>query len=404
MTISHLKNLIFSWQGITPQGQFTSGEITAASLNLARVSLAKKGLQIIAVKKKKTIFFNRTHKIKPDNVSLFFRQLATLLIAGIPIAAAIHVLHQNAKELALSFMLKTVKEDIDAGNHLTFSLQKFPQNFDTMTCSLIHAGEKTGTLDIMLERIANHKEKRSHLKNKIKQALFYPIIIVTVALVVTIIMLTFVVPRFAELFHNMHSSLPLFTLMVIQLANFMQHSIGILFLISTIVGGLIYSARHKPQVKFAIDRLLLNIPVFGTLLQKFILAGFARSLATVFAAGIPITEALNILIHSTGSALYAKAIQNLYLDISVGKQLYFAMQTCKLFPTMMLQMIQIGEESGTLEKMLTKIAEFYEADLDHIIGNLSKLMEPLIMIILGVVIGGLVIAMYLPIFKLGAVI
>lgn len=404
MTFSRLKYFVFSWQGITPQGQLTSGEISAASINLAKLSLAKKGLKNIIVKKKKITLFKKTYKIKPHNINIFFRQLATLLIAGIPIAAALQVLHQNAKELALSFMLKTLKDDIDAGNQLAFCLQKFPHAFDSMTCSLIHAGEKSGTLDIMLERIALHKEKRSILKNKIKQALFYPIIIVTVAVLVTIIMLTFVVPRFAELFNNMHTSLPLFTLMVIHLADFMQRSMGIFALLIIVIGGLLYSVRNKPRVKLSLDRLLLNIPISGMLLQKFILASFARSLATVFAAGIPITEALKILISSTGNALYAEAIQKLYLDISVGKQLHFAMQTCKLFPSMMLQMIEIGEESGTLEKMLTKISEFYEADLNHIIGNLSKLMEPLIMIILGVVIGGLVIAMYLPIFKLGAVI
>ena len=363
-----------------------------------------KGMQMIAVNKKKIFLFNKTQKMKPESLNLFFRQLATLINAGIPIATAIHILNQNSNEVALSLILKTLKEDIDTGNQLAFSLQKFPRDFDTMTCSLIHAGEKTGTLDIMLERIAHHKEKRFLLKNKIKQALFYPAIIVTVAIVVTTIMLTFVVPRFAELFSNMHSTLPLFTLIIIHLAGFMQHSIGIIFFISVATGGLIYSIKNKPRVKLFLDRLLLQIPLVGNLLQKFILAGFSRSLATVFAAGIPITEALKILTFSTGNIVYGNIIQKLYLDISIGKQLHFSMQTCKLFPSMMLQMIQIGEESGTLEKMLTKIAEFYESDLDHIIGNLSRLLEPLIMIILGVVIGGLVIAMYLPIFKLGAVI
>jgi type IV pilus assembly protein PilC len=404
MTTYALKNKIYSWQGMSQQGQFSSGEISALSLNLAKIALAKRGLQITSLQKKPPSFLNKTKKITFIDIVLFFRQLSTLIIAGIPIARAIHILSQNTEQIKLTHILSSIKEDLAAGNGLAFSLQKFPRYFDKMTYSLIQAGEQSGTLDIMLERVAHHKENLSHLKNKIKQALFYPSIILIVAIAVTIIMLILVVPKFAELFQNMHSTLPFFTLLVIHIANSIRHSIMIIILSNILLGGVFYLTRRNPRVRISMDFILLKTPIIGSALQKFILAGFARSLATIFAAGIPITESLKILTTSTGNALYTDAIQKLYTDISIGKQLHFAMQTCKLFPSMMLQMIQIGEESGTLEKMLVKVAEFYESDLDHLIGNLSRLLEPLIMIILGVVIGGLVIAMYLPIFKLGAVI
>lgn len=400
--MTHLKNSLYTWQGKNKQGQMISGEIESLSINLAIASLQKKDIQIISIHKKRKSYFNK--KISQLDIILFFRQLSTLIIAGISISSAIQILGQNADHVRLLKMTSSIKDDIAIGNGLAHAMQKFPTYFDEMTCNLILAGEKSGTVDSMLEQIAEHKERLFLLKNKIKQALFYPIMILLVAIIVTVVMLIFVVPRFTDLFQNMHAELPKFTLFVICIANFLKNDgLAIFILLIMAIGWLSFAKRYK-QVKLIIDSTQLKLPVIGTSLQKFILARWARSLTTLFAAGIPMTEALKTLAHSTQNVLYQNAIQTLYLDIFAGKQMHFSMQSCKLFPPMMIQMVQVGEESGTLEKMLTKIADFYESDLDHMIGHLSRLLEPLIMVILGVVIGGLVIAMYLPIFKLGAVI
>lgn len=400
--MTHFKNAIYHWQGKNRQGQIVFGQIAALSVNLAMASLQKKGIHVDLIQKKRNFYFHK--KITQLDVTLFFRQLATLIFAGISISQAVNILGQNSQHTKLMKMISSIREDIVSGNGLAFAMQKFPTYFDEVTCNLILAGEKSGTLDIMLESIAEHKEQLFLLKNKIKQALFYPIIILVVAFIVTIVMLVFVVPRFTDLFQNMHAKLPFFTLCVIQLANFFKNDWPVAFILPILAMGLVYLANRFYQIKLMIDSLVLKLPLVGDSLQKFILAQWMRSLTTIFAAGIPITEALKILTHSTKNSLYRSAIQELYLNITAGKQLHFAMQNNKLFPVMMIQMIQVGEESGALEKMLTKIADFYESDLDRMIGHLSRLLEPLIMIILGVVIGGLVIAMYLPIFKLGAVI
>lgn len=354
------------------------------------------------IQKKQNDFFNK--KILPIDIILFFRQLSTLILAGIPITQAIHILGQNPEQTRLLLILNTLKENIASGKELAVGLRKFPRHFDEMTCSLIQAGEKSGTLDTMLDRIAQHKEKVAHLKSSIKQALFYPCMVLIVAVIVTLVMLTFIVPRFAELFQTMHGTLPAFTRGVIFLATIVRHSAGI-FVLLLIAGWLLFfHAKKSPRGRKNIDGFILTLPIIGTPIKKIILTRFARNLATLLAAGIPITEALRTMTHSTGNSIYAHSIQKLAINISIGKQLHFAMQTDKLFPALMLQMVQVGEESGTLEKMLEKTAEFYEADINQFIANLERLLEPMIITILGVLIGGLVIAMYLPIFRLGTVI
>lgn len=400
--MKRLKNTLYHWSGKNKTGQVISGELTALSMNLALSSLQKKEIQVISLYKKRQLYFSK--KISQMDIILFFRQFSTLILAGISISSAIQILGQHSEHERLLKMTSSIKEDIAAGNGLAYAIKKFPKYFDEMTYHLILAGEKSGTLDIMLEQIAGHKERLYSLKNKIKQALFYPIIILLVAIVVTVVMLVFVVPRFTDLFQNMHAKLPAFTLYVVNLANFLKNDGLAIFILFIIAASWLYYAKRFVRVKLIIDSILLKLPIVGISLQKFILARWSRSLTTLFAAGIPMTDALKILAQSIGNLLYQNAIHTLYLDIFAGQQMHFAMQRCKLFPSMMIQMVQMGEESGTLEKMLTKIADFYESDLDQMIGHLSRLLEPLIMIILGVVIGGLVIAMYLPIFKLGAVI
>ncbi len=399
-----MKQSHYYWHGINQKGNTVSGEILAFSLPLAKLNLIRKGIQLTAIQKKRRWLPYANEKISPFDIVIFFRQLSTLILAGIPIAQAIQVLGQQVKNEKLKLIIATLNEDISAGKNLTFSLQKFPQYFDKLASELIAAGEKSGTLDIMLERIAQHKEKMLTLKNKIKQALFYPLTIVCTAIVISAVMLTCVVPRFADLFQTMHSQLPPFTRGVIWLANLLRNN-GVYFLFFCMIGsGYVYYFRHSPRIRKHIDWALLNLPLFNTVLKKIILVRFTRNLATLFAAGIPITEALNMIAPVMNNSIYTALVQKLYFDITTGKQLHAAMQSSKLFPIMMLQMIQIGEESGTLEKMLMKVTEFYEADIDHVIANLNRFLEPLIMIILGVLIGGLVIAMYLPVFKLGTVI
>lgn len=394
---------LFQWHGINKQGRNISGEITSETMNLAIASLHRNGIELISINKKRKKYFQK--KISDFDIIIFFRQLSALIFSGITISDAIHILNQHSGNDKFLKILSSIKNDIGSGNGLSYGLKKFPEFFDGMICHLIFAGEKSGTLDLMLERIAKHKERLFMLKNKIKQALFYPIIIFFVATIVTIVMLVFVVPRFTELFQSMHAKLPAFTLCVISFSHFLQnHWIEILLFLITAISSGIYSAKYFTQVKFFMDSTKLKLPIIGTSLQKYILASWARSFATLYTAGIPITETLKILTDSTGNILYREAMKTLYREISSGKQLHFAMQNGTLFPRMMVQMVQMGEESGMLEQMLMKTADFYEADLDHLVGQLGRLLEPLIMLILGVVIGGLVIAMYLPIFKLGAIV
>lgn len=337
-------------------------------------------------------------KIPPREILLFFRQLAALVMAGIPMMDAMSLLEKNAKESSWSTCIRLLKENLNAGKELSQGMRQFPRYFDPISCSLIHAGEKSGTLDSMLQRIALHKEKILQLKNTIKQAVFYPALIVITAIVTSIIMLTVVVPRFAELFDNMHRQLPVFTVFVISLSQGLCHFFWaiILLIVVMIIGWRVCSPITR-------GHLLLRIPGIGILLQKMILTRLAETLSTLLIAGIPLAEALSILHHTLGNAAFAKALHHLHHDIQLGKSLHDSMQTCPLFPMMMLQMVRIGEESGSLADMLVKTAQFYESEIACKIATLTKLLEPLIMMILGVLIGGLVIAMYLPIFKLGTV-
>lgn len=399
---NHFKNKLYHWQGKNSHGQRISGEIMAQSINLAMANLQKKGLQFLSLHPKRKTWLNK--KTTHFDIILFFRKVAVMISAGIPISQAIHIQGQHTDKKMLLTITSSIEEDIHAGKGLAYAMRKFPAFFDEMTCNLLLTGEQSGTLDTMLERIAEHKERVFLLKNKIKQALFYPMVILSVAASVTILMLTCVIPRFMDLFQGMHARLPAFTLSVIHLADFLKNDWPIMLMALIVPAVCLYYAKRFPSVQLAIDANLLKMPLIGDSYQKFILAHFARSLATLFSAGISITEALNMLAHSTGNLRYRKTIEALHLHISAGKQLHSVMQHCTLFPAMMTQMIKVGEESGTLEIMLSKIADFYESDLDQMVGYLSRLLEPLIMVILGVVIGGLVIAMYLPVFKLGDVI
>jgi type IV pilus assembly protein PilC len=342
-------------------------------------------------------------KIPALHLALFFRQLSALISAGVPIFQGLDILRNSQANKTLRKLLSVINMDLEAGNELSWCLSQFPTYFDTFTCHLIKTAEQSGTLSIALERIAQHKEKILSIKNKIRQALFYPITVMVVALVVSLIMLTVVIPRFAELFQNMHSPLPAFTQIIIHLSEWLRHDSWLAIfpmLIMLLVG---YYYRDSAPVKYRAEQFLIRVPVLGSLYMKIILSRFCRTLATTFVAGIPIDESLKTIAHANGSYTYAHSISKLRVQIIQGQQLYQAMQKQLFYPVLLIQMVKIGEESGTLEKMLEKTAAIYEADIDHWLSICGHLLEPLIIAILGVLIGGLVIAMYLPIFKLGTV-
>lgn len=396
----------FLWKGINTLGKKVQGEIKANNKSAALSQLKKQSIFFIKIHHKYTLNFAFKHyftskKIPPLMIVFFFRQLATLLAASIPIVQSLTILHKMNNHFIFQKMIATIKQDLESGKLFSVSLQKFPYYFDNITCQLIYVGEQSGTLTAILKRIATHKEHHLTLKKQVIQSLIYPSIILSIALLVSFIMLTFVVPRFAELFKTMHGTLPTLTLAVIALSHGMQKYGWIFFLLSGLISVFFKYIKKFPHIKQKIDRVVLTLPIIKMILSKMILARFARYLAIALNAGIPLAQALKMLTNIAGNLHYEKMMTVICTDITNGQQLHQSMQKHPDFPIMMIQMVKIGEESGTLEQMLEKMAEIYEFDTKHLITTIAHTLEPLIMIILGVLIGGLVIAMYLPIFKLG---
>lgn len=345
-----------------------------------------------------------TKSISSLEIILFFRQLATLISAGISLILSLEIMRKSQSNVKLQQLLKNIQIDLESGHAFSYSLFKSPHLFDPLTLNLIQAGEHSGTLALSLDRIAFYKERLLLIKRKLKQALFYPLFVMTIAVCMCFVMLTFVIPRFAELFESMHCKLPAFTLFIIQLSIFMRQYYWVgLFLIGLII-ILFYYIQRSTTLKIKFERYFLRIPYLGMLYMKVILSRFCRTLATTFAAGVPINDCLHTIAYAQGSNLYGQTIIKLRMQIMKGQQLYQTLERETLFPSLVVEMVRVGEESGTLVKMLEKIASIYEADIDHAVTIAGHLLEPLIMCILGVLIGGLVIAMYLPIFKLGSVI
>ncbi len=398
------KNFLFTWQGINQQGDAISGELSAPTLNLAKYHFVKQEITLTHLIQQKKIHFTTRSKIQTNDFILFFRQLSTLLIAAVPIIQAFLFLSRHKEHHKLKTLLTSITHDLQNGHPLSFGLSKFPHYFDSITCSLIEVGERSGTLDVMLERITHYKEQSAALKMKIRQALFYPALTSVFALIISFLMLTCVVPRFAELFQTMHCQLPLLTRFILAFASRLRQES--LWLMLTAIGCwyIMYRIRRNPAWQIYVDQMLLRIPLFGNQLRRFIWASIARSLAVIFAAGIPISEALRMISHTTGNLIYQHALEKIQLDIAGGKQFNVALRHQSDFPSLFQQLVEVGEESGTLDQMLAKIADYYENDMNYFISQLGSLLEPLIMIILGVLIGGLVIALYLPIFQLGTVI
>lgn len=396
---------IYTWEGTDKQGKKTKGEMEAASIALVNTSLRRQGINPLKVQRRRGELFKVKQKIKPKDIAVFTRQLATMLQSGIPIAQAFDIVGKGHENPSVQQLINSIKQDVESGTSLTIALGKHPLYFDALYCNLVAAGEQAGILDGILEKLATYKEKIEAIKGKIKSALFYPTAVIVVAFIITAVLLIFVIPQFESLFKGFGADLPALTKMVVNLSRIFQDWWWAI--IGSMVGAVFaasYMYKRSSTAQHTMDRLLLRAPVIGVIIKKATIARFTRTLATMFAAGVPLVEALDSVAGATGNRLYYEGTLAIKNDISTGMQLQAAMNTTGLFPNMVIQMVAIGEESGELDKMLTKVSDFYEGEVDDAVAALSSLLEPIIMAFLGVVIGGLVIAMYLPIFKLaGAV-
>lgn len=400
-------NDIFTWTGTDKNGRASKGEIRASSSSVAKAQLRRQGIKPKAVKKKpKPLFGSGKGKpIKAADIAIFTRQMATMMKAGVPLVQSFEIVEDGMDKPRMREMIAQIRNDVASGSGLAPALAKHPRHFDDLYCSLVAAGEESGTLEAMLDRVATYKEKTEALKAKIRKALTYPIAVICVAVVVTLILLIKVIPVFADTFRNFGSDLPAFTLFVMKISEFVQEWWLIILVAIAAIGFLFRELRFR-SVAFAerIDRVMLKFPIIGGIVHDAIIARFSRTLSTTFAAGVPLVDALESTAGAAGNSVYAKAIRQIKDDVTTGSTLYNAIRTTGLFPNLLLQMVSIGEESGALDEMLGKVADHYEAAVDDAVDNLSSLLEPLIMSVLGILVGGLMIAMYLPIFMLGSVI
>lgn len=397
---------IYLWFGTDKNGKKTRGEMPGLSQALVKAQLRKQGVIATKIKRKpKDLFGPRKQKITPGDIAIFSRQLATMMKAGIPLVQSFEIVGDSLENASMAELVRSVRDDVAAGNNFADSIRKHPRYFDELFCNLVESGEKSGALETMLDRVATYKEKTEALKSKIKKAMNYPIAVVVVALVVTGILLVKVVPQFAETFSNFGADLPEFTLFVLGLSDIaIAHWWKVIVLL--VIAGYAFKEAKLRSKGFAnaVDRLALKLPIIGPIVEKSCYARFTRTLSTTFAAGVPLVEALESVAGATGNIVYSTATKKIKDDVSSGQQLNFAIRTTGLFPVMITQMVGIGEESGALDGMLDKCATYYEAEVDNAVDGLTSLMEPLIMSVLGTLIGGLMIAMYLPIFQLGQVV
>jgi len=397
---------VFLWQGTNKQGRRIKGEQSGANINAVRAYLRGQGITPIKVKKKpKDLFAPRKPAIKPGDIAIFSRMLATMMSSGVPLMQSMQIIGEGHENASMQEMILAIKADVESGTSLSESLGKFPLHFDDLFVNLVNAGEQSGTLESLLHEIATYKEKTEALKAKIKKALVYPTSILVVAFVVTAILMIFVIPQFESLFSGFGADLPGLTKMVIHVSEVFQEWWWLIF--GSIIGsitGLLAIKKRSRKVQHFFDRLLLKIPVIGEVMYKGAIARFARTFSTMFRAGVPLVEAMVSVAGATGNIVFSEATMEMRDEVSTGTQLNIAMKNSDLFPNMVTQMVAIGEESGALDSMLEKVADFYEREVDDAVDNMTALMEPLIMVVLGGLIGTMVIAMYLPIFKLGAVV
>ncbi|MFO1394853.1 MAG: type II secretion system F family protein [Steroidobacteraceae bacterium] len=398
------KQFPFLWEGKDRKGNKVKGRGLAKDELELKADLRRQGIAATRVRKERTLFKGEG-KVTAEDIAIFSRQLATMLTAGIPMVQAFEIIGVGHDKPAVQKLVLSIKQDIETGNALHQALAKHPLYFDDLYTNLVEAGEHAGALETVLEKVATYKEKTEALKKKIKKALFYPAAVLAVAVIVTVILLLFVIPQFESLFKGFGADLPAFTQFVVDMSRWMQANGWMLLIIfSAAVFTFIYFYKRSRPLRQLIDRASLQIPVIGPILRKSAIARYARTLATMFAAGVPLVEAMKSVAGATGNIVYQDAVLRMRDEISTGMRMQRAMENTGLFPNMVVQMIAVGEESGSLDEMASKVADFYEADVDAAVDGLSSLLEPLIMVILGVLVGGLVVAMYLPIFKLGAVI
>ncbi|MGZ8251528.1 MAG: type II secretion system F family protein [Methylophilaceae bacterium] len=403
MAAKDSKEVTYAWEGTDKKGKRIRGEMRANGEAFVNATLRRQGINVIKVKKQSS--FQKSGKVTDKDVTLFTRQLATMMKAGVPLLQSFDIVGKGHSNPAVAKLLFDIKSDVETGSSLSQSFRKYPLYFDALFCNLIGAGEQAGILDTLLDRLATYKEKILAIKSKIKSALFYPISIIVVAFVITAVIMIFVIPAFKELFSSFGADLPAPTLVVMAISDFFVAYWWAIF--GSIGGGLwffFYTWKRSEKMQSTMDRLLLKLPIFGHLIRIATIARFARTLSTMFAAGVPLVEALDSVAGASGNRVYYDATKKIQSEISTGTSLTVAMQNANVFPNMVLQMVAIGEESGALDSMLSKVADFFEGEVDDAVDALASLMEPIIMVVLGVLIGGLVIAMYLPIFKMGSVV
>jgi type IV pilus assembly protein PilC len=397
-----VREYTYTWEGTDRNGRQLRGEVKAASETVVITNLRRQGVKVVKIKRQT---FRGGRKVTEKDVTFFTRQLATMLKSGVPLLQSFDIVARGHSNARFSRLMMDIKGKVESGSSLSQAFRAHPDQFDSLYCNLVSAGETAGMLDAILERLATYKEKILAIKAKIKSALFYPMSVIVVAIVVVWVIMIFVIPAFKEVFSSFGADLPAPTLMVIELSDFMVRYWWLAFL--AVIGGSIafgIALKRSAAFRYSFDRAILKLPVVGNILEKATIARWTRTLATMFAAGVPLVESLDAVAGAAGNSVYAAGTKRIQTEVSTGTSLTNAMTNTGLFPNMVLQMTQIGEESGSLDGMLSKVADFFEREVDDAVATLSSLLEPVIIVFLGVVIGGLVVAMYLPIFKLGAVV
>ncbi|TNC80736.1 MAG: type II secretion system protein F [Oleiphilus sp.] len=406
MATDSVKLSTFTWEGTDKKGNKTKGQTTGTNVALVKAQLRKQGITPTKVRKQAiSLGGSKKKKITPFDIAIFVRQMATMMKAGVPLIQSFDIVADGLENPTLRELVLDIKNDVAAGNNFAGALKKHPQHFDDLFCNLVDSGEKSGALETMLDRVAMYMEKTETLKKKVKKAMTYPISVIVVAFIVTTILLIKVVPQFQEMFSNFGADLPAFTQFVVEISEWMQEW-WLMFLFGIAAFVYVFKQVKARSEKFrdGLDRFMLRLPIVGDIIDKSSVARFARVLSTTFAAGVPLVDALDSVAGATGNIVYKSAVEKIRDDVASGTQLQFSMKATGVFPTMAVQMVAIGEESGALDSMLDKVAEHFEEEVDNLVDNMTTLMEPIIMGVLGVLVGGLIIAMYLPIFQMGQVV
>lgn len=393
----------FHWEGTDKTGKKVKGEMLAPGEAFVRQSLRRLGINVVKVRKQS--LFARSQKITEKDIALFTRQLATMLKAGVPLLQAFDISARSHANASLQRLLGDIKSDVETGSSMSVAFRKYPKYFDGLYCNLVYAGEQAGILDTVLDRIASYKEKMLAIKGKIKSALFYPAIVLTVAFIITAGIMIFVIPAFKDLYGKSGQDLPALTMLVMTISDaFVNYWYMIFGAIGLAVAGILRAWQRSPALRARMDAWILRVPVFGPLIEKATVSRWARTFSSMFSAGVPMVEALDSVAGAAGNHVFMEATMKIKTQVATGSSLAVCLQTAGVFPNMLIQMVSIGEESGALDSMLSKVADYYEREVDEAVAGISSLMEPFIMVILGTLIGGIVIAMYLPIFKMGSVI